>query len=140
MTQKRHTQKKPVKQACPDFAEVSLFSKPALTLSTLATIVAQTGRLVVMYCYKHIAKIVSAIILALSFALIDGPHSAKRKELFDFAIFAAYWVLLGVASSIGLGTGLHTFVLYLGPHIARVTLAANQCNEMPRLLPTRWTF
>lgn len=32
----------------------------------------------------------------------------------------AYWIILGVASSIGLGTGLHTFVLYLGPWIAKV--------------------
>ncbi len=28
-------------------------------------------------------------------------------------------------SRIGLGTGLHTFILYLGPHIAKVTHAAN---------------
>lgn len=35
----------------------------------------------------------------------------------------AYWILLGVASSIGLGTGLHTFVLYLGPWIAKVDIS-----------------
>lgn len=55
-------------------------------------------------------------------------------------MFAAYWVGLGIASSIGLGTGLHTFVLYLGPHIANVTLAANECNAVPVLLPSRWRF
>jgi vacuole membrane protein 1 len=47
---------------------------------------------------------------------------------------------LGVASSIGLGTGLHTFVLYLGPHIAKVTMVANECNSIPRYLPSRWNF
>jgi hypothetical protein len=35
-----------------------------------------------------------------------------------------------VASSIGLGTGLHTFLLYLGPFIAQVTLAAYECNSL----------
>lgn len=60
--------------------------------------------------------------------------------MIDVGIFALYWIILGVASSIGLGTGLHTFVLYLGPHIARVTLAANQCNDVPTLLPSRWRF
>lgn len=45
-----------------------------------------------------------------------------------------------MASSIGLGTGLHTFILYLGPHIAQVTLAANECNSLPVLLPSRWRF
>ena len=37
---------------------------------------------------------------------------------------------LGLASSIGLGTGLHTFVLFLGPFIARVTLTAYRCGSL----------
>lgn len=41
-----------------------------------------------------------------------------------------YWFGLGVLSSIGLGTGLHTFLLYLGPHIASVTLAAYECGGL----------
>lgn len=43
---------------------------------------------------------------------------------------AVYWIFLGVLSSIGLGTGLHTFVLYLGPFIAKVTLAATVCGSV----------
>jgi hypothetical protein len=39
-------------------------------------------------------------------------------------VLGGWWVLLGVLSSVGLGTGLHTFVLYLGPFIAKVTMAA----------------
>ena len=35
---------------------------------------------------------------------------------------------MGVLSSVGLGTGLHTFLLFLGPFIARVTLAAYECG------------
>ncbi len=42
----------------------------------------------------------------------------------------SYWVGLGVLSSVGLGTGLHTFLLYLGPFIASVTLAAFTCNSV----------
>ena len=33
---------------------------------------------------------------------------------------------------------MHTFVLYLGPHIAKVTMAANECNYVPEQLPSRW--
>jgi vacuole membrane protein 1 len=51
-----------------------------------------------------------------------------------------WWILLGIASSVGFGTGLHTFVLYLGPHIAKVTMASNQCNYVPESLPSRWAF
>ena len=45
-------------------------------------------------------------------------------------LWALYWVGLGILSSIGLGTGLHTFLLYLGPFIASVTLAAFTCNSV----------
>jgi hypothetical protein len=38
--------------------------------------------------------------------------------------------MLGVASSIGLGTGLHTFVLFLGPHVAQVTMTAYTCGSL----------
>jgi hypothetical protein len=47
---------------------------------------------------------------------------------------------LGVASSIGLGTGLHTFVLYLGPHIAKVAIIASSCGHLPEMIPSRWEF
>jgi len=58
----------------------------------------------------------------------------------DIAWFSAYWLILGVASSIGLGTGLHTFVLYLGPHIAKVAIASTHCNYIPEMIPSKWTF
>ena len=36
--------------------------------------------------------------------------------------------LLDMLASVGLGTGLHTFLLYLGPHIASVTLVTYECK------------
>lgn len=60
--------------------------------------------------------------------------------LIHVAIYLAWWFGLGLASSIGLGTGLHTFVLYLGPFIAKVCLIANECGHIPHFLPSRWNF
>ena len=40
-----------------------------------------------------------------------------------------WWVGLGVLSSVGLGTGLHTFLIYLGPHIAQVSDSSNDISE-----------
>ena len=55
----------------------------------------------------------------------------KYVEIIDEkVIWCSYWVFLGILSSIGLGSGLHTFVLYLGPHIAKVTLAAYECGTL----------
>ena len=49
---------------------------------------------------------------------------ASRDALVEHGSQAAYWVVLGILSSVGLGSGLHTFVLFLGPHILRVANAA----------------
>lgn len=62
-------------------------------------------------------------------------HVQGRHQIFIDIIranmwFITYWIGLGVLSSVGLGTGLHTFILYLGPHIASVTLAAYECNSL----------
>lgn len=55
--------------------------------------------------------------------------------------FVSFWVLTGVASSIGLGTGLHTFVLYLLPHVASVITASMNCGGIvPPMLPSRYNF
>ncbi|XP_044763793.1 vacuole membrane protein 1 isoform X2 [Coccinella septempunctata] len=60
----------------------------------------------------------------------NGPHQSLVQAANKKVLWCLYWIGLGVLSSVGLGTGLHTFLLYLGPHIARVTLAAYECNSV----------
>ncbi|XP_075709148.1 vacuole membrane protein 1 [Rhinoderma darwinii] len=61
---------------------------------------------------------------------IEGAHQQYVHYVENKSLWCAYWVGLGILSSVGLGTGLHTFLLYLGPHIASVTLAAYECNSV----------
>ncbi|XP_043275660.1 vacuole membrane protein 1 isoform X2 [Venturia canescens] len=68
--------------------------------------------------------------LFLLLSRVAGPQQNVFKFLEAKLIWWAYWVGLGVLSSVGLGTGLHTFVLYLGPHIAAVTMAAYECGGL----------
>ncbi|XP_057538608.1 vacuole membrane protein KMS1-like [Amaranthus tricolor] len=63
-------------------------------------------------------------------ATIEGSHEKHVQEVLQYFQFVLWWVALGVASSIGLGSGLHTFVLYLGPHITLFTLKAMQCGRV----------
>lgn len=60
----------------------------------------------------------------------EGSHLPYLLYLRKKFLWCLYWVGLGVASSIGLGTGLHTFLLYLGPFIGQVTLAAYECDSL----------
>jgi len=78
--------------------------------------------------------------LMLGFHFLEGPHTQHKPLIEEIFFFSVWWIGLGVASSIGLGTGLHTFVLYLGPHMAKVTMASNECNFVPEFMPSRWNF
>ncbi|XP_047463796.1 vacuole membrane protein 1-like isoform X3 [Mugil cephalus] len=71
------------------------------------------------------------LLLLLSIAYrIEGTHQKYVQYMEKKTLWCAYWVGLGILSSVGLGTGLHTFLLYLGPHIASVTLAAYECGSV----------
>jgi len=60
--------------------------------------------------------------------LLPGHHTRRLLEIERYLTWCMWWVGLGILSSVGLGTGLHTFLLYLGPHIAAVTMAAYECG------------
>merc|ERR1719361_1717679 len=81
--------------------------------------------------YKLTLALVS-IILSLAVVLYrtDGPHKEHVQSAEKYLLWCGWWVGLGILSSVGLGTGLHTFLLYLGPHIAAVTMAAYECGSL----------
>ncbi|GAB4843411.1 meiotic spindle pole body protein Kms1 [Ancistrocladus abbreviatus] len=70
------------------------------------------------------------VVFGVLFASIEGSHEKHVQMLFQYGRFVLWWTSLGIASSIGLGSGLHTFVLYLGPHIALFTIKAMQCGRV----------
>lgn len=57
-----------------------------------------------------VSLLISAFLLSMK---VDGPHLPYVTALYLRILWYAWWVLLGVLSSVGLGTGLHTFILYL---------------------------
>jgi membrane protein YqaA with SNARE-associated domain len=74
-----------------------------------------------------------SIILFLIFLFVyntEGTHQKGIQIIESLFLWSLYWFGLGIASSVGLGTGLHTFLLYLGPFIAQVTLAAYECGSI----------
>lgn len=81
--------------------------------------------------YKRtVCAIISIVTIFLLSARISGPQQEIFKLWEAKILWWLYWIGLGVLSSVGLGTGLHTFVLYLGPHIAAVTMAAYECGAL----------
>jgi hypothetical protein len=44
----------------------------------------------------------------------------------EWTLYIVWWVGLGVLSSIGLGTGMHSGLLFLFPHMLKV----GPCNQL----------
>ncbi|CAM9861405.1 unnamed protein product [Chrysoparadoxa australica] len=64
-------------------------------------------------------------------------HVIKGHEFVDeidevekYVKFVVWWVGLGILSSIGMGTGMHTGMLFLFPHIFKVCVAAESCKSL----------
>uniref|UniRef100_A0A453B993 Vacuole membrane protein 1 n=1 Tax=Aegilops tauschii subsp. strangulata TaxID=200361 RepID=A0A453B993_AEGTS len=114
-----------------DLESLTLTSQPFKTLALFVLAIGQSIRSTCSCVLKEGSRLKFLVpLLGATCVLLlvtDGPH---EKELLWYARFGLWWVILGVASSIGLGSGLHTFVLYLGPHIALFTMKAVQCGRV----------
>jgi hypothetical protein len=87
----------------------------------------------VLFLLSHKKTVVGSLFIVANILLLyflPGDHQSWFRAFEQHTFNAAYWVMLGVLSSVGLGTGLHTFVLYTGPFIARVTMAAWECGTV----------
>ncbi|CAA3001318.1 vacuole membrane KMS1 [Olea europaea subsp. europaea] len=117
-----------------ELENLTLITQPVRTLKFFILAVVKYLRRSVAYLLSHGGWIMLfSTIIAIAGVLlvtIDGPHEKHVEEVLRYIQFGLWWVALGVASSIGLGSGLHTFVLYLGPHIALFTIKAMQCGRI----------
>lgn len=110
-----------------------LWRKP---LKTVEYFFRECCELATIYGQKILANKKLVVVLLISvlsmYILVNskGPHQHAVQGVYKKLLWCFYWIGLGILSSVGLGTGLHTFLLYLGPHIAQVTLAAYECGSL----------
>ncbi len=62
--------------------------------------------------------------------MYDGPHTELCLQAQRVVEFVVWWFGLGVLSSVGLGTGMHSGLLFLFPHIMRVAQAGVACGNV----------
>lgn len=112
--------------------KISLFSHPILTLKILSHLTLDL-LLHLLSLLKNKLLFIGIVTVLLIFLILP--------EVWKMTWFISFWILTGVASSIGLGTGLHTFVLYVLPHVASVMTASLNCGGVvPPMLPSRYNF
>ncbi|KAM7466796.1 hypothetical protein LguiB_014358 [Lonicera macranthoides] len=117
-----------------EIEHLTLTTQPFKTLKFFISATFQYLQQSVLYLLRHggwlMLLIAVLVIVGILLLTLDGPHETHVEELLQYLKFGLWWVALGVASSIGLGSGLHTFVLYLGPHIALFTIKAMKCGRV----------
>jgi len=74
------------------------------------------------------AALLAAVYLVLN--NIEGSHGAIVDEIEINTAFLVWWVGLGVLSSVGLGTGMHSGMLFLFPHVLKTVRFAEKCEHL----------
>ena len=119
----------------------NLFRNPIQTVYIFIKVIISDVIFITKEYYRWVFLI--KFILLVNFLL----RYLQNEELENFVyemdkrlLFIGYWVGLGILSSVGLGTGLHTFVLYLGPKVAQFVMASYECGKLTEMKPDRWSL
>jgi hypothetical protein len=119
--------------------EVNLLNSPWIFLTTYVRVTADELKSLISNHRRTVATFL--FVAAAYWSLHFVPKLDREVATVDeVMLFAGFWILLGVLSSIGLGTGLHTFVLYLGPKIVKFVLASNKCGAVCIMEPSRFAL
>ncbi|KAF4650024.1 Vacuolar membrane protease, partial [Perkinsus olseni] len=106
---------------------------PLRTTLNLLHSIARSIHSVLMYVVAHaftLYFIVPFMLLWIIGRLTDGPHQLLQDDIVIWAEFVTWWIGLGVLSSVGLGTGMHSGLLFLFPHLYLVSSTAQECNNL----------
>jgi membrane protein YqaA with SNARE-associated domain len=113
--------------------QITLSAQPVRTLYLFFSGMAAITVYSLKYCASHPVFIYFLLpVVGLWWVLeqVPGPLTEVINQ-FEFCIeFVTWWVGLGVLSSVGLGSGLQSGVLFLYPHIIKVFFAAQTCKTL----------
>ena len=56
-------------------------------------------------------------------------YAIELPIFIDYVYTAYYWIILGVLSSVGLGSGLHTFLIFVLPYIGYIDRKIKACGN-----------
>lgn len=118
--------------------DIKLSTDPMLVCSSFLKYVLEETRDLIRYIVQ-VHRLIPTLVISLSIILwivknTDSPYRWVVISIQQVVVWYGTWFFLGVASSIAVGAGFHTFVVFLGPYIAQVTLAAYRCGSIDQMI------
>lgn len=113
--------------------KITLFQQPKKTIFLFSAASYNVLKNTFLYLISHpvLLKLLLPL-LGLWYVLehIPGFYTEPINEIEFWIQYVTWWIGLGILSSIGLGSGLQTGVLFLFPHIMRVCITAQTCKSV----------
>eukprot|EP00668_Euglena_longa_P035351 GGOE01045415.1.p1 GENE.GGOE01045415.1~~GGOE01045415.1.p1 ORF type:complete len:504 (+),score=170.95 GGOE01045415.1:70-1512(+) len=111
---------------------IKFFRDPITTLRLFGSVCVKWARAATSYMALHPLTLWVAIpcIAFYTAGMEVGVLEPWWTAFEDTVRYVVWWVTLGVLSSIGLGTGMHSGILFLFPHIISVSHAAQECGSL----------
>ncbi|KAH9124054.1 hypothetical protein LEN26_009785 [Aphanomyces euteiches] len=113
--------------------KLTLLRRPFAVLYHFSIVFAGFLRWLLVYVSTHPLTLFVALpllLLWLGLSNTPGEHHALLDEFNLNVEYVVWWVGLGVLSSVGLGTGMHSGILFLFPHIFLVVQGAQICKSV----------
>eukprot|EP00922_Rhytidocystis_sp_ex-Travisia-forbesii_P032196 GHVS01047894.1.p1 GENE.GHVS01047894.1~~GHVS01047894.1.p1 ORF type:complete len:466 (-),score=68.72 GHVS01047894.1:1256-2653(-) len=112
---------------------ITLYRHPVETITLFSSLCLRLLRWAVREAVMHWLTTSILLPCLLLFVLADrlpGRHSWVVDEIWLHTTATVWWVGLGVLSSVGLGCGMHSGLLFLFPHIFFICSTAEKCNSL----------
>ena len=119
----------------------TLYTHPFTTSYLFTTIIFRDTKYLIQKHKSSFSIALTTLSIYILIHFIANEWCQSCIEQMDRVLtFVAFWIGLGVLSSIGLGTGLHTFILYLGPKVAKFVMASYECGYVVQMRPSRYSL
>eukprot|EP00240_Pyramimonas_obovata_P001895 CAMPEP_0118921994 /NCGR_PEP_ID=MMETSP1169-20130426/1086_1 /TAXON_ID=36882 /ORGANISM="Pyramimonas obovata, Strain CCMP722" /LENGTH=451 /DNA_ID=CAMNT_0006862807 /DNA_START=42 /DNA_END=1397 /DNA_ORIENTATION=+ len=122
------------KQRAVERDRIVIYKRPLTTVWLFINVTYRTFASYAAWVYRHrnVTVLPVILILVLQYNLRRfhyQPVQDWQAEVDRNTAYFMWWVGLGVLSSIGLGTGMHSGMLFMFPHILKTVLFAEGCGH-----------
>lgn len=112
--------------------KLTLYHAPILTIFTFCKAFLYYINKFIHYMSVHPVMIFFMLPMVVLYTILiqlPGQHIVIFEIVEYYLLFISWWVGLGILSSIGLGCGLQSGVLFMIPHIIKTCLTAQECQS-----------